>query len=276
MMEGGAYAPSHPPKDMMMLDSFETIEDALHDGVLVVTINRPERKNALMQSMYLRLAQLLTRANTEEDIRSVLLYGGEEVFCAGNDIREFAAARPPEEAEDETRPSTQFMNAVLELRKPLLAAVNGPAVGVGATLLLHCDLVFAGHNAHILFPFVRLGLCPEFGSSMLLGRIVGQRRAMQLLLSGGGCRAEQALAWGLVNELIEPSMTFARALEAAKEISGLPPAAVATTKDLMLSSGAAEVRDQIVRERVAFKRLLGDPAAQEIFKNFLDKSKSKS
>lgn len=249
----------------------ETILDSTRDGVLLVGFNRPASRNALNQAMYLRVAQLLRQADADDGIRAVLLHGSEDVFTAGNDIREFAAGAPVSDGSGAERPSAQFIDAVLGLRKPLLAAVNGPAVGIGATMLLHCDLVFAGTNARIVFPFVQLGLCPEFGSSALLARIVGLRQAMQLLITGQGCSAQQALALGLVNEIADASQTLPRAVEVARQVAAQSADAVMATKRLVVSSALAGIREQIAQERAEFARLLQSPAAQSAFEGFLRK-----
>lgn len=248
-----------------------TILAVARDGVLQLGFHRPQAKNALTQDMYLRLARLLGEADADDSVRAIVLHGSEDVFTSGNDVREFAAPPQPAGGAGPQRPSAQFMEAVLALRKPLLAAVNGPAVGIGATMLLHCDLVYAGSNARIAFSFVRLGLCPEFGSSLLLPRIVGQRRAMQLLLSGDPFSAAEALELGLVNEVLQPEQTLARALEMGKRIAAHSAEAVAATRRLVLAPALADVRGQIETERRQFQQLLRTPAAKAAFERFLEK-----
>lgn len=236
-------------------------------GVLRLGLNRPERRNAIDTATYAALAAALEEGDRDDAVRAVVLHGDEAAFCAGNDIADFAAAR----AVEGERPSRRFMRAVLGLRKPLLAAVNGPAVGIGATVLLHCDLVVAGSNASLVFPFVKLGLCPEFASTVLLQQRVGHVRAAELFLLARPCPADKALAIGLVNEVAAPNESLDRTLAMARAIAAASPDAIRTTKALMRGDGASALLDRIDRENEQFARLLATPEAQAAFAAFLDK-----
>lgn len=251
-----------------MSDQEAGIVQSIANGVLMLAFNRPARKNAITQAMYAALADAVTTADTDEDIRVVVLHGSEAVFTAGNNIGDFAAAV---QCAGE-RPSARFMKAVVNLRKPLVAAVNGPAVGIGATVLLHCDLVYAGENATLSFPFVKLGLCPEFGSSLLLSRRVGPQRAAQLFLLGEPCSAHQALALGLVNEVVGPNETLQRAMGAANQLARSSPDAVMTTKWLMRHACVDETLARVQLENMHFSQLLQTPPAQAAFASFLKKA----
>ncbi|MBA5688894.1 enoyl-CoA hydratase [Rugamonas apoptosis] len=245
----------------------EEIVSVVENGVLRIGFNRLERKNAITGAMYLELARLVASVNVRADIRALLLHGAEEIFTSGNDLAEFAG----DQGRQPDRPSEAFIHAVVALEKPLVAAVNGPAVGIGATVLLHCDLIYAGQNASIQFPFVRLGLCPEFASSLLLPASVGHRRAAELLLLGEPCLAEQAKSWGLVNDVLPPCEVLPRALAAAAKLAAMPPAAVRLTRSLMLEHREQAVDVRIELECLAFAERLKSREAQEAFSAFFER-----
>lgn len=243
------------------------IVTALEGGVLRLGFNRPARKNAVTAQMYRDLASGISEAHTRADVRVVVLHGSEDVFTSGNDIKDFAN-RNDEPGEN---PSNGFMQAVLALEKPLIAAVNGPAVGIGATMLLHCDLVYAGEQASLQFSFVKLGLCPEFGSSMLLPSIVGWQRAAELFLLGIPCSARRAESFGLINQVLPPKEVLPHALAVAKTLAALAPAALRATKSLMREGQTDVVKNRINREFAAFGERLRTPEAIEAFAAFFEK-----
>ena len=224
----------------------------VRDGALLLLgIHRPQRKNALTGAMYAALAAGLHEADSDSGIHAVLLHGSEQVFCAGNDIGDFAKPR----LADDERPSARFMRAALALRKPLVAAVNGPAVGIG-------------NNARLGFPFARLGLCPEFASTLLLPATLGHQRAAELLLLGGMLDAAAAHAMGLVNAVLEPAAVLPHATAVAQQLCHLSPQAVQATKALM--RGDTQLLAQRMRhENNAFTALLQTPQAQTAFAAFL-------
>lgn len=238
-------------------------------GVTTVTLHRPGAKNALTGGMYAAMADALQAAATDDQQRVVVIQGHEMVFTAGNDINDFLN-NPPAGAE---APVHRFLHAIAEFPKPLVAAVCGPAVGVGTTLLLHCDLVVAGDNAMFALPFVNLGLCPEAASSLLLPQLMGHKRAAQALLLGDPFNAETALEVGLVNQVVPPTEANAAAQAMAQRLAAKPLEALMQSKRLMKAPQQAQTLQVMADEGEVFKRLLLAPAAKEAFSAFLDKRK---
>jgi enoyl-CoA hydratase/carnithine racemase len=239
-----------------------------HDGgVLTLELARPDKKNALSAAMYGALADALARAEREPGVRAVLLTAAGDTFCAGNDLAEFARLPPP----DEGSPVVRFLTALAGASKPIVAAVDGAAVGVGLTLLLHCDLVYATERARFTAPFVDLGLVPEAASSLLLPRRLGHARAAALLLLGEPLDARAALGAGLVNALLEPGVLRAHALAAGHALARKPPAALRLTKALLAEPGYQTVPARLRHEGALFAQRLGSPEAREAFAAFFEK-----
>jgi enoyl-CoA hydratase/carnithine racemase len=238
-------------------------------GVTTLTLDRVAAKNALTGDMYAAMADALAVAATDPSQRVVLIQGHASVFTAGNDIGDFMN-NPPTQA---GAPVHRFLEAIAAFPKPLLAAVCGPAVGVGTTMLLHCDLVYAGDNAMFALPFVNLGLCPEAASSLLLVQLMGHQRAAQALMLGDPFSAEAALEVGLVNSVLPPTEVNAYAQKQAQRLAAKPAEALMQTKRLMKSHQAESVRSAMGAEGEVFKRLLTAPAAKEAFSAFLEKRK---
>ncbi|WP_137890685.1 enoyl-CoA hydratase [Ramlibacter sp. 2FC] len=238
-------------------------------GVLTLTLNRAERKNALTADMYAALADALARAEADASVRVVLLQGQETVFSAGNDIGDFLNAPPA----TPDRPVFRFLRGIAAFPKPLLAAVCGPAVGVGTTLLFHCDLVYAGDNAAFSMPFVNLGLCPEAASSLLAPQMFGYHRAAEALLLGEPFFAEAALEVGLVNRVLPPTEVNAYAQAQARKLAAKPLVSLVETKRLLKKGQAAQVAERMAEEGASFSRMLREPAAREAFAAFMDKRK---
>jgi enoyl-CoA hydratase/carnithine racemase len=238
----------------------------LEGGVLTLTLNRAARKNALTEAMYRTLADALTHAATQDEVRVVVLQGQPNVFSAGNDVQDFLQS-PPNHPQ---APVFDFLRALATFPKPLLASVCGPAVGVGTTMLLHCDLVFAGDNALFSVPFVNLGLCPEAASSLLLPKLMGHQRASEVLLLGDPFAAEAALEIGLVNRVLPPTEVNAYAQTQAQRLAGKPTASVLATKRLLKGQTEA-VLQRMEEEAALFGRMLTEPAAREAFAAFLTK-----
>ena len=237
-------------------------------GLLTVRLNRPEKKNALTRAMYSQLAHALTMADTDPQIRAVLLTGSSECFTAGNDIVDFLE-QPPNDLDN---PVFQFMLSLLDCRKPVIAAVAGPAVGIGTTLLLHCDLVYVSRDARLRMPFVNLGLCPEFGSSLILPRLLGQAKAAQLLLLGEGFSGEQAVAWGIATEALDDGeAVLAKAREVALRFESLPPEAVRISKQLMKAPDREALRKVIEEEGKLFTQRLRSPEAVAALSGFINR-----
>jgi enoyl-CoA hydratase/carnithine racemase len=236
-------------------------------GVMTITLNRLERKNSITSAMYGAMADALSAAQSDASIRVAVLQGHETVFSAGNDIGDFLN-RPPAGMES---PVFRFLQGLATFSKPLLAAVCGPAVGVGTTMLLHCDLVYAGDNAAFSMPFVNLGLCPEAASSLLVPQMLGYHRAAEALLLGEPFMAEAALEVGLVNRIVPLTEANAVAQSVAQKLAAKPMASLVETKRLMKKGQQQLVLQQMAEEGQSFSRMLGEPAAREAFGAFMDK-----
>ena len=236
-------------------------------GVCTLTFHRVDKKNAFTQAMYSQLAQALTDAAADAATRVVLLQGDATVFSAGNDIGDFLN-HPPS---NEEAPVFRFLRALASFPKPLVAAVCGPAVGIGTTMLLHCDLVYAGDNAAFALPFVNLGLCPEAGSSLLLAQTLGYHRAAEALLLGEPFLAEAALEVGLVNRVVPPTECNSVAQAQARKLAAKPLASLIATKRLMKQPQHQRVLDTISEEAKVFAQMLQEPAAREAFGAFMEK-----
>lgn len=237
------------------------------DGIAAIEFHRPDKRNALTASMYAALAEAVVAAESDDAVRVILFHGQREAFTAGNDLRDFMA-RPP--AGDDA-PVFRFLRAVAGAAKPLVAAVNGPAVGIGTTLLLHCDLVYVGDDARFQLPFTRLGLVPEFASTLLLPLVAGYQRAAELLLLGEPFDAARALEAGFVTRVVPAARALDAAREAAEKLAALPAASLRHTKALMKRAQAAAVEAQLAAEGGHFRRMLGEPAAREALAAFLEK-----
>ncbi len=236
-------------------------------GVTTLTLNRLQRKNSLTAAMYGQLADALAQAAEDTQVRVVVIQGHETIFSAGNDIGDFLNNPPA----SEDAPVFRFLRGISGFAKPLVAAVCGPAVGVGTTLLLHCDLIYAGDNAAFSTPFVNLGLCPEAASSLLMPRLMGHPRAAEALLLGEPFSAESALEWGLVNRIVPPTEVNALAQQQARRLASKPMSSLLETKRLMKLSTQSEVAQRMGQEALIFGRMLGEPAAREAFTAFMDK-----
>jgi enoyl-CoA hydratase/carnithine racemase len=235
-------------------------------GLLILRLNRPDKKNALTRAMYSHLAEALKLADTDPEINAVLITGSAECFTAGNDIADFIQ-QPPSNLDS---PVFQFMLTLLECRKPVIAAVAGAAVGIGATMLLHCDLVYVSRDARLRMPFVNLGLCPEFGSSLILPRLLGQAKAAELLLLGEGFSGEQAAQWGIATEALgSGEEALAKAREVALRFESLPPEAVRISKQLMKAPDREQLRKAIEEESAQFTQRLRSPEAMAALTGFI-------
>jgi enoyl-CoA hydratase/carnithine racemase len=239
----------------------------LDRGVMTLTFNRLARKNSLTSAMYSDLADALAQAQADDAVRVVVLQGDETVFSAGNDIADFLHSPPA----GEDAPVFRFLRHIATFPKPLVAAVCGPAVGIGTTLLFHCDLVYAGDNAAFSMPFVNLGLCAEGASSLLVPQMFGYHRAAEALLLGDAFYAEAALEVGLVNRVLPPSETNAHAHAVARKLAAKPLTSLVETKRLMKQGQQAQVLQVMSQEGEVFGRMLREPAAKEAFAAFMEK-----
>ena len=240
-------------------------------GVMTITLNRLARKNSITTAMYAALADAFAQARDDAAVRVVVIQGHETVFSAGNDIGDFLDQPPAGPAEE--RPVFRFMNGLAAFPKPVIAAVCGPAVGIGTTLLFHCDLVYAGDNAAFSMPILNLGICPEFGSTVLVPQMFGYHRAAEALMLGEPFMAEAALEAGLVNRVLPPTEANGYAAGIARKLAAKPSSSLAETKRLMKKGQQQLVQQQIQEEGAIFTRMLREPAAREAFGAFMDKRK---
>lgn len=246
-----------------------SIRTSLQDGVATIEINRPDRKNALTVEMYQAMADALNDAQADPAVRAILFAGQPGMFTAGNDLEDFVR-RPPK---DMNAPVFRFMEALIGVDKPVVAAVEGVAVGIGVTLLLHCDLVYVADDAKLALPFVNLGVVAEFASSFLLPLSAGYVKAAEKLLLGEPFSAREALEMRIVNAVLPAGEVRERARSSAEKFSRLPPSAVRETKKLLRRGHAAEVAAAIKREGELFCARLGAGEAREAMAAFLEKRK---
>ncbi len=238
------------------------------EGILRIQMNRPEKRNALTFAMYQKMADALTQADQDESVRVILLTGTENCFCAGNDLIDFRNISLGGE-----RLRNPFVPAISGAKKPIVAAVSGVAIGIGTTMLLHCDLVYAGENARFHLPFVNLGLCPELGSSVLLPLLMGHQRAAELLLLGEPFGAEKAREAGIVNQVCREEDLLKIALDNARKLAGQPPASLCLAKALMKRGRESAVKTAIEEESYHFGQRLISPEAKEAFQAFIERRK---
>lgn len=241
-------------------------------GVLTLTFNRPDKKNAITRAMYQAMGDAIDGAEFDKDVRCVLIQANGDMFTAGNDLSDFAAVNAGESNADEARRGgNPLLAALARAKTPLIAAVNGRAVGVGATMLLHCDLVYVDEQALLTTPFVNLALVPEAASSGTLPTRIGHTRAFAMFVLGEAVDAKKAVDWGIANEIVPNAELRAKARAAAEAVAARPPAAVAITKALMRDP--VEISDRMDREGVHFSAQLKSPEAREAFAAFAEKRK---
>lgn len=246
-----------------------SITNEAQDGVARIGLARPERKNAISLQMYGQLAAALEAAAADAAVRAVVLHGTPNVFSAGNDVQDFLQFS----GKDSTAGAVRFMQALSGHERPVIAAVNGAAVGIGTTMLLHCDLVYASDDAMFSLPFVNLGICPEFASSLLLPLSAGYHRAAEKLLFGEPISAEEAVEMGIVNRLLPPGEVLDYALKQARRFSALPPEAVRHTKRLLKAGWRNAVQQAMASELETFTRLLQSAESREALSAFLERRK---
>ncbi|MCP3102568.1 enoyl-CoA hydratase [Myxococcus sp. K15C18031901] len=249
-----------------MSDTLLTKREA---GVLTLTFNRPEKKNAFTHAMYEAATQALKQAEGDAEVRVVLLTGAGSVFTAGNDIGDFMEHPPAGEDSAVFR----FLKALVDAPMPVLAAVDGPAVGIGTTMLLHCDYVVASERARFHMPFVQLGLCAEGASSMLLPRMAGYALASELLLFGEPFDAATALRAGIINKVVPDANLQEVAAERARTLASRPAEAVRVTKRLVREPLRAQTHQVLAKEGSEFIQRLGSAEAQEAFMAFMSRGR---
>lgn len=236
------------------------------DGVLTITFNRPDKKNALTSAMYATLADALEAADTDPAVRVILFTGNGGAFTSGNDLQDFLN-NPPQ---GDNTPVFRFLRAISTASKPMIAAVSGVAVGVGTTMLLHCDLVYVGESAKLSLPFVNLALVPEAASSLLLPAMVGHHRAAELFMLGEAFTPATAKEYGIVNAIYPDDKLLAEATAVAAKLAAKPPTAMRLTKQL-LKRTKGDVVGQMAQEGEHFRSQLKSAEAREAMTAFFEK-----
>ncbi len=241
----------------------------LADGIFQIEIARPEKKNALTAAMYQTMADALASAEADPAVRVILISGAGGNFTAGNDLADFLATPPM----DESAPVFRFIKGFANLQKPFVAAVEGVAIGVGTTMLLHCDLVYAGSGARFALPFANLGLTPEAASSLLLPLRAGHAKAAEMLMLGEVFPAQTALDVGIVNAVLPDGQVLNHALDRCRKLTTQPAASLRLTKQLMKRAQDALIRETMNVEAGVFRQRLVSPEAKEAFAAFFEKRK---
>jgi enoyl-CoA hydratase/carnithine racemase len=250
-----------------------SIRTATLNGVATIEIARPEKKNALTVAMYQAMADALVAAREDAAVRAVLITGQPGVFTSGNDIEDFMTRAPGQGSDAMDSPVFRFMRALLDCDKPVVAAVTGAAIGIGTTMLLHCDFVYVSDEARLAMPFVGLGLVPEFASSLVVPQLMGQRRAAEKLLLGDPFTPEQAVECGIANAVLPAGEVVGHARRVAERFNQLPPGAVREAKQLLRAPQREQVLQVIRTEGEIFARRLRSPEAMEAFQAFFQKRK---
>lgn len=257
---------SDPVVDQTQDPKQENILHSIADGVMHIAINRPQKKNALNQSMYRELTNAVELAVENESVRVIVLKGEGGHFTSGNDLADFASGADIDSLDN---PILNFLRAFAACPKPIVVAVEGVAVGIGTTLLMHSDFVYASVDARFKLPFVSLGLCPEYASSFILPRLAGHAKAAEWLLLGDEFSPEDALSAGLINSVVEDPL--AKAEEVAERLSLQAPSAVRTAKALMKNATRDDIDSAINTEIVEFSRALKGPEFSEAVTAFFEK-----
>ncbi len=250
-----------------------SIRTGVSNGVATLEIARPDKKNALTVAMYRAMAEALAAAKEDAAVRAVLITGQPGVFTSGNDIEDFMQRPPGQGSDAMDSPVFQFMRALMDCDKPVVAAVTGAAIGIGTTMLLHCDFVYVSDEARLAMPFTTLGLVPEFASSLLVPQLMGHRRAAEKLLLGDPFTGEQAVECGIANAVLPAGEVLAHARRVAERFNALPPGAVREAKQLMRAPQREATLQVIRTEGELFGKRLRSPEAMEAFQAFFQKRK---
>ncbi len=253
-----------------------SIKTAVLNGVATIEIARPEKKNALTVAMYQAMTDAIVAAKADPAVRALLITGQPGIFTSGNDIEDFmtrGTAAPGQGSETMDSPVFQFMRALIDCDKPVVAAVTGAAIGIGTTMLLHCDFVYVSDEARLAMPFVALGLVPEFASSLVVPQLMGHRRAAEKLLLGDPFTPEQAVDCGIASAVLPAAEVVNHARRVAERFNALPPGAVREAKQLMRGPQTEALLKTIRNEAEIFGRRLRSPEAVEAFQAFFQKRK---
>jgi enoyl-CoA hydratase/carnithine racemase len=247
-----------------------SIKTATMNGVATIEIARPEKKNALTVEMYQTMADAVNAAAEDATVRALLIAGQPGIFTSGNDLQDFLTRPRPNNG---ASPVFAFMRALIACDKPVVAAVTGAAIGIGVTMLLHCDLVYVADDARLAMPFTSLGLVPEFASSLVVPQLMGGRRAAEKLLLGDPFNGETAVECGIANAVLPAGEVVAHARRMAERFNALPPGAVRDAKRLVREPHRAALLDAIQRESVVFSARLSSAEAREAMQAVLEKRK---
>jgi enoyl-CoA hydratase/carnithine racemase len=247
----------------------ENIKSTYSNGILSLQIHRPEKRNAMTPEMYASLTKSLTQADADEQVKVIVLHGTDSCFTSGNDLNTFRNGPSP----DKIYPHNIFLTALSRVKKPVIAAVNGPTLGTGTIMLLHCDLVYAADDARFSFPFINLGLSPEGGTSYLLPRLAGNRKAMEMVLFGEQFGVGEAQNIDLINEVVTDQLVLDRAMQRAETLAGRSPEAVQAAKQLLKSSTADAITQAMCRERDIFSERLASADAQSAIAGFFNRKR---
>jgi enoyl-CoA hydratase/carnithine racemase len=247
-----------------------SIKTAVLNGVATIEIARPEKKNALTVEMYQAMADAINAAGEDPSVRALLITGQPGIFTSGNDLQDFLNRPRPH---IDQSPVFLFMRALISCDKPVVAAVTGAAIGIGTTMLLHCDLVYVSDEARLAMPFVSLGLVPEFASSVLVPRLMGGRRAAEKLLLGDPFTGETAVECGIANAVLPAAEVLPHARRVAERFGALPPGSVRETKRLLREPDRAAILDAVKREGAIFTAQLASAEAREAMQAVLEKRK---
>ncbi len=254
-----------------------SMKTATLNGVCTIEIARPEKKNALTVAMYQAMSETLKAARDDKAVRAVLITGQPGIFTSGNDIEDFmtrgVAPGAGQGSDAMDSPVFQFMRALIDCDKPVVAAVTGAAIGIGTTLLLHCDFVYVSDEARLAMPFVALGLVPEFASSLVVPQLMGHRRAAEKLLLGDPFTPEQAVDCGIASAVLPAGEVVNHARRVAERFNALPPGAVREAKQLMRAPQHEALLQTIAKENAIFAARLKSPEAMEAFQAFFQKRK---
>lgn len=240
---------------------------SVDNHVLTIQMQRFAQKNALSLEMYSQLTQAFIDADNNDDIKAIVIQGDKDCFCAGNDLNDFLNSGEL----DDAHPTVRFLKQLNNIKTPTIAAVSGPAVGIGTTMLLHFDMVFATESAVFKLPFCQLGLCPEAGSSLLLGNLAGHVKAFELLVLGDKFDAHQAKEIGIINHIVDANDVLTAARSAANKIAQLPVDAVSASRQLIKGANRHQVEQAITDELTEFSRLLKSEQCQNIIGQFFKK-----
>lgn len=254
---------------MVFIELTDAVIFKPENGVFHIIFNRPEKRNALNRIMYEKLGEGIDKAENDPKMRVILIYGNGKCFCAGNDLRDFQNT----ESSSENRPIRNWSQSILTAKKPILVAVHGYAVGIGVTMLLHFDLVYAAESTRFQFPFVNLGLIPEFGSTFTLPELIGRQRAAELFFFGDWFSVQEANKMGIVNKIFPEKDLINETTRLAEKLAEKPPEALRQTKAYVKKHYIGFLEKLMPDEGAEFRKRQRSPEAQEAFKAFFEKRK---